>query len=157
MASLCLVASLETLQPLCYRRTLCVQGDLKALQAVVMLLTCHVFQNIPQFIVQVFEVCTPWKPILGVMKARRSLCSHSWVVLAFWIETEFCWKTHSWPLKRVMLRCFATPCSTSSWYSWTPFSPLSCKNEDVSPPDGTPPPNHDVTRLMASLHPQNAP
>jgi hypothetical protein len=48
-------------------------------------------------------------------------------------------KTHSWPLKRVMLSCFTTPCSTPSWYSRTPFSTLFCKNEHVSPPDGTPP------------------
>jgi hypothetical protein len=42
-------------------------------------------------------------------------------------------------LKRFILRCFTTPYSTSSWYTWTPVSPLSCKNEDVSPLDGTPP------------------
>jgi hypothetical protein len=38
-----------------------------------------------------------------------------------------------------MLSCFTTPCSTSSWYTRTPVSSLTCKNEDVSPPDGTPP------------------
>ena len=38
-----------------------------------------------------------------------------------------------------MLRCFTTPCSMSSWYSWTAVWPLCCKNEDVSAPDGTPP------------------
>jgi hypothetical protein len=38
-----------------------------------------------------------------------------------------------------MLICFTTPCSTSSWYTRTPVSPLTCKNEAVSPPDGTPP------------------
>jgi hypothetical protein len=38
-----------------------------------------------------------------------------------------------------MLSSFTTSCSTSSWYTWTPVSPLSCKNEGVSPPDGTPP------------------
>ena len=37
-----------------------------------------------------------------------------------------------------MLCCFTTPCNTSSWYTRTPVLPLSCKNEDVSPPDGTP-------------------
>jgi hypothetical protein len=37
-----------------------------------------------------------------------------------------------------MLSCFTTPCSKSSWYTRTPVSPLSCKNEDVSNPDGTP-------------------
>jgi len=28
-----------------------------------------------------------------------------------------------------MLRCFTAPCNMSSWYTWTPVSPLSCKNE----------------------------
>jgi hypothetical protein len=32
-----------------------------------------------------------------------------------------------------MLSCFTTPCSTSSWYTQTPVSPLSCKNEDITP------------------------
>ena len=44
------------------------------------------------------------------------------------------WKTHSWPLKGVMLRYFTTPCSMSSWYIQTPVSPVSCKNEEVTPP-----------------------
>ena len=148
MAALCLNASLETLRPLCCCHTLCLIGDLccclykgspQAVQAVVMLSACHVLQNSPQFIVQAFEVCIPWKPILSVVKARRFLRSHSWVVLAFWAGTESWWKTHSWPMKRVTLSCFTTPCSTSSWYTWTPFSLLSCKNEDVLCPDGTPP------------------
>jgi hypothetical protein len=30
-----------------------------------------------------------------------------------------------------MLKCFTIPCSISSWYTLTPVSPLSCKNEDV--------------------------
>ena len=68
MAALCLDASLETLRPPCCRRTLRLQGNLcrcihkgypQALQAVVMVLTRHVLQNSPQFIVQGFEVCTP--------------------------------------------------------------------------------------------------
>jgi hypothetical protein len=42
-------------------------------------------------------------------------------------------------VKKVLLSCFTTPCSTSSWYTRTPVSPLSCKNEYVSPSDGTPP------------------
>jgi len=67
----------------------------------------------------------------ATMKARRFLRSHSWVVVAFWAGTESCWKTHSWPLKRVMVRCFTSPCSTSSWYTRTPVSHLSCKNVDV--------------------------
>jgi len=35
------------------------------------------------------------------------------------------------------------------------FSLLSHKNEKVLPPDRTPPPNHEVGRVMASLHPWN--
>jgi hypothetical protein len=30
-----------------------------------------------------------------------------------------------------MLRYFTTSCSTSSWYIWTPVSPLSYKNKDA--------------------------
>jgi len=61
MAAICLDRSLKTLQPLCCRRTLRLQGDLcrclhegspQAVQAVML-------QNSPQFIVQGFEVCTP--------------------------------------------------------------------------------------------------
>jgi len=75
----------------------------------------------------------------ALMKARRFLRSHTWVEMAFWAGNESCWKTHFWPLKVVMLRYFTTSCSMSSWYTWTPVWPLSCKNEDVSSPDGTPP------------------
>jgi len=119
MAALCLDASLEMLQPLCSRCMLLLQGDL-----------CRCLpKRSPQALhISQFSV---------LMKARSFLCSYSWVVLAFWVGTESCWKTHSWPPKRVMLRCFTT-CSTSSWYTRTPVSPLSCKNGDVSPPDGTP-------------------
>ena len=74
-----------------------------------------------------------------LMRARRFLHSHSWAVLALWAGAESCWKTHSWPPKRVMLRCFTTPCNTSSWYTQAPVSPLYHKNEEMSPPDGTPP------------------
>ena len=66
----------------------------------------------------------------ALMKARRFLRSHPWVVLAFWVGTESCWKTHSWPLK-VMWRCSTTPCSTPSWYTHTPVSPLSLDNIKV--------------------------
>ena len=86
------------------------------------------------------------------MKARRFLCSRSWVGVTFWAWTDFCWKTHSLPLKRVNLRCFTAPCSMSSWYTWTPVSPLLKMN--VTPWLDTPP-NHDVGRVMASLHHQN--
>ena len=132
--ALCLDASLETLQPLCSHLTLHLQGDLclclhkgspQALQAVT-LSARHVLQNSPQFIVEDFEV--PESQFLALMKDRSFLCSHSWVVLAFWAWTEPCCKTHSWPLKKFMLRCFTAPCSMSSWYTHAPVSPLSCKN-----------------------------
>jgi len=80
MAALCLGASLETLRPLCCRRTLRLQGDLcrclhkgspQALLAVVMLSALHVLQNSPQFFVQGFEVCTPRKPILGADEGKK--------------------------------------------------------------------------------------
>jgi hypothetical protein len=54
MALLCLNASLETLRPLCYRRTDHLQGDicrsfhegsLQAVQVVVTLLASHALQN----------------------------------------------------------------------------------------------------------------
>ena len=64
-----------------------------------------------------FKSALPKSQFSALMKARSSLHSHSWVVLAFWAGTESCWKTHSWPLTTVMLRCFITPCSTSSWYT----------------------------------------
>ena len=75
------------------------------------------------------------------LKAGTFLCSHSWVILALWAGAKSCWKTPSWPLKRVVLRGFTTPYSTSSWYTQGPhrFSHLSRKNEEVSPADGTPP------------------
>ena len=144
MATLCLDASLETLQPLCYRSThrlcgdLCCcfhKGSLQTVQVVVTLLASHVLQNSPQFIVPGVEVWTLWGPILGQNVPPQPLLS----CLGFWAGNESCWRTHSWPLKRVTLSCFTTPCSTSSWYGRTPVSLLSCKNEDVSPPDGTPP------------------
>jgi len=80
MATLCLDANLETLQPLCCRRMLRLQGDLcrclpkgspQALQAVVTLLARHVHQNSPQFIVQGFDVCTPRKPILDADEGQN--------------------------------------------------------------------------------------
>jgi hypothetical protein len=80
MAALCLDASLETLRPFCCRRTLHLQWDLcrclhkgspQALQAVVTLSVHCVLQNSPQFIVQVFESCTPRKPILGADEGQK--------------------------------------------------------------------------------------
>jgi len=148
MAAPCLVASLETLRPLCYRSMHCLQGylcccfhegSLQTVQVVVTLLASHVLQNSPQFILLGVEVWTRWRPILSADKGWNVPPQPFVNRLGFWTGNESCWKTHSLPLTRVMLSCFTTPCSTSSWYTWTPVSLLSCKNEDVSPPDGTPP------------------
>ena len=148
MAALCLDASLETLRPLCYRDTQCFQGglwrcfhegSLQTVQAIVTLLANHVLQNSPQFIVPGAEVWSPRRPILGADKGLNVPPQQLLSRLGFWAGTKSCWKTHSWPLKRVMLSSFTIPCSTSSWYTRTPVSPLSCKNEDMSHPDGTPP------------------
>jgi len=148
MAALRLDASLKTLRPHCYRSTHCLQGDLcrcfhegslQAVQVVVMLLASHVLQNIPQFTVPGIEVWTPRGPILSADKGQNVPPQPLLSRLGFWSGTGSCWKIHSWPLKKVMLSCFTAPCSTSSWYIRTPVSPLSSKNEDVSPPDGTPP------------------
>jgi len=78
-------------------------GSPQALQAVVTLSAHHVLQNSPQFIVQGFEFCAPKSQFSVLTKARSFLHSHSWVVLVFWAGTDSCWKTHSWPLKKVML------------------------------------------------------
>jgi hypothetical protein len=147
MAALCLYTSLEMLWPLCSCGMHCLQGDLcrcfhkgslQTVQVVVTLLASHFLQISPQFIVLGVEVCTPQVPIPsadnGWNVPPHPLLSH----LGFWAGIGSCWKAHSWPLKRVMLSCFTTPCSMSSWYTRTPVSPLSCKNEDVSPPDETP-------------------
>ena len=151
MAALCLDASLETLQPLCCRRTPRIQGDLRLLWRFRHAMSS---KRAHSLLSRGLRSALPESQFSVLMKACRFLRSHSWIVLALWSGTESCWKTHSWPLKRVMLRCFTAPCSMSSWYIWTPVSPLSCKNEDVSPPDETPPTNHDIGRVMAYLHPQ---
>ena len=136
MAALCLDASLETLRPVCYRGTHRDQGDLcrcfhegslQTVQVVVTLLASLVIQNSPQFMVPVVEVWTHRGHSSALIKTGTLLRSHSWVFLALG-RTESCWKTHSWPLKRVTLSCFTTLCSTTSWYTRTP----------VSPRDGTP-------------------
>jgi len=143
MAALCPDTSLETLQPLCYHSTHRLQGDLccffhkgsvQAVQVVVVLSASHILQNSPQFIVQGVEVWTPQGPILGADKGRNVSRSHYWVILAFWAGAEFCWRTHFWPLKTVVLRGFTTPCSTTSWYTQAPvFTPFSQKWRDVTP------------------------
>ena len=165
MAALCFDASLETLRPLCYHGTHRFQGDfcryfregsLQTVQVVVTLLARHVLQNRPQSIVPEVEVWTPRRPILGADKGRKVPPQPLQRRLGFWAGTESCWKTHSWPLKRVMLSCFTTHCSTPSSYTRTPFSPLSWKLKMCHSLMGHLPPNHDVGRMMAPLHPQNA-
>ena len=109
MAALCLSASLETLQPLSYRNTLRLQGDpchclQKGFQAVVTLSTHRVLLNGPQFIVQGFEVCTPRKPILSADEGLKVPPQPLLSCLGFWAGTESGWKTHSWPLKRLVLK-----------------------------------------------------
>jgi len=132
MSALCLNASLEMLWPLCCRGTHYLQGDLyscfhneclQTVQIVVTLLASHVLQNSPQFIVPGVEVWTPRGPILGTDKGRNVPPQPLLSRLDFCAGTESCWKTHSWPLKRVMLSCSTTPCNTSSWYTWTPVLP----------------------------------
>ena len=134
-------ASLETLRPLCCCRTLCLQGEISAapftrdLLRLSRLLWCfrHAMSSktAHSLLSRVLRSALPKSQFSVLMKARRFLHSHSWLVLVFWVGTESCWKTHSWPLK-VMLRCFTTPCSMSSWYTWTPVPPLFCKYEDVT-------------------------
>jgi len=123
MTSLCLDASLETLRPLFYRGTHCVQGDLccyfhegslQDAQVVVTLSASHVLQNSPQFMVQRVEVWNPRGPTLGADKGRNVPLQPLLVVLALWAGAESCWKTHFSPLKTVVLRGFTTPCSTTS-------------------------------------------
>ena len=140
MATLCLDTNLETLLPLFCHRTLLLQGDLLRLSRPLWCFyhamsskTAHILLS------RGLRSALPESQFSAMMKARRFLHSHSWVVLDFWARTESYWKTHSWPVKRVMLRSCTTPCRTFSWYTRTPVSPLSCKNEDVSPPDGIPP------------------
>ena len=140
MVALCLDTSLQTLWPLCYRSMHCLQGDLcrcfhegslQTVQVVVMLLASHVLQNSQQFRVPGIEVWTPRRPILGADKGQNAPLQPLLSCLGFWAGTESCWKTHSWPLKRVMIRCFTTPCSTASWYTQTSVSLLSWENEDL--------------------------
>ena len=144
MAALCLNPSLEMLWPLCYHGTHCLQGDLcrcfhkgslQAVQVVVTLLASHVLQKSPQFIVPGLRSGLPKDQSSVLIKVGTFLHSHSWVVslLGFWAGTESCWKTHSWLLKRVMLSCFTSPCSTSSWCTRTPVSPLFAQMKCATP------------------------
>jgi len=127
MAALCLNTSLETLWQLCCRHTLHLQGDLSRL-------LWHFLHTISSETAHSL-LSRFWGLHSPKANSRRwwsVLRSHSWVVLIFWAGTDSCWKTHSWPLKKVTLRCFTTPCNTSSWYTRTSVSPLSCKKEDVT-------------------------
>ena len=166
MATLCLDTSLETLRLICYRGTHHLQGDLcccfherslRTVQVVVMLLASHVLQNSPPFTVLRVEVWTLWGPILGTDKGcnipPQPLLSH----LGFWAGTESCWKTHSCPPMRVMLSCFKTPYSTSLDTLGHQFHPFLAKMTMCHPLMRHLPPNHDIGRVMAFLHPQNAP
>jgi hypothetical protein len=119
----------------------------------VTLLASHVLQNSPQFIVPGVEVWTSRGSILGADKGRNVPPQQLLSRLGFWAGNESCWKTHSWPLKSVILSCLTTPCSTSPWYTRTPVSLLSCKNCRCHPLMEHLPPNHDVGRVVAYLHP----
>ena len=86
MVALCLNASLEMLQPLCYCSTHRLQGDLflcfhegslQAVHVVVTLSASHVLQNSLQFIFQGVEVWTQRGAILGTDKGQNIPCSLS--------------------------------------------------------------------------------
>ena len=133
MAALCLDASLETLRRLCCHHTHCLQGDLcrclhvgslQALQVVVILSASHSFKTAHSLRPRGLRSGLLEGQFSALRKARRFLRSHSSVVLALWAVAESCWKNHSWPLKRLMLRGFTNPCSMSSWYTQAPVSPL---------------------------------
>jgi len=104
MAAFCLDAGLETLRPLCYRGTHCLQGDLcccfhegslQTVQVVVTLLASHVLQNSPQFIVPGVEVWTPGGAILGADKGRNVPPQPFLSRRGFWAGIESCCKTYS--------------------------------------------------------------
>ena len=148
MAALCLDASLETLRPLCYRGTHRLQGDLcrcfhegsfQTVQVVATLLASHVLQNSPQFIVPGgWGLDSPranprhwYRPERSSAATPESsrLLGRNWDVLDDpFLTTE---DGH--------VKFFHSSCSASSWYTQTPFTTLSCKNEDLSLSDGTHP------------------
>jgi hypothetical protein len=158
--ALCPNTSLETHRPFCYRGTHCLQGDLcccfhegslQAFQVVVTLLVSHVLQNSSQFIVRGLRSGLPEGQSSALINARTFLRSHFWVVLALRPGAECCWKTYFWPLKTVVLGDFTTSCSTSSRYTRAPvFTSFSKKWRGVTPWWYTPPPDHDLGRVMAS-------
>ena len=147
MAALCLDASLETLRPLCCRRTqspgvisaAAITRDLFRLSKLLWRFR-HAMSSktAHSLLFRGLRSALPGGQFSALRKATWFLRSYSWVVSVLWEGAESCWKTHSWPLKRVVFRCFTTPCSMSSWYTPAPVSPLSRKNEEVSPPHWTP-------------------
>jgi len=119
----------KMLQPICYRGTQLLQGNLsrcfqewslKAVQVLEALSAIHILQNNRQIIVKVVEVWPPLEPNFVANKGRKVPCIHSWIILVWWAGAEFCWKIHFCPLNTVVLRGFTTPCSTYSCYTMAP-------------------------------------
>ena len=165
MAALCPDASLESLRPLCYRGTHRLQGDLcrcfhegslQAVQVVVALSASHVLQNSPQFIVQEVEVWTLRGPNLGADKGLKVSRSHSWVVWPCGQDVSSAGKPISdhWrqSCQEISQLLVTHPLDTLRHQ----FSHFSSKNEEVSPPVGTPPIKQRSRKGDGLLHPQNA-
>ena len=165
MAALCLDPSLGTLRSLISRHALSPRGSLP-------LLSRGISSDCPGFCDAFGKPCPPkqstiynpgvevWaprRPTLGTDKARNVPPQPLLSRFVFCTGTESCRKAHSWPLKKVVLSCFTTPCSTYSWYTRAPVSPLSCKMKMCHLLMGQLPASHYVRRVMASLHTQNAP
>jgi len=154
MAALCLDASLETLQPLCCHHTHSFSREISAADFTKDLVRLY---RLLWFFWQAMSFKTahslqsrglrsglPKGQFSVLMKDRIFLHSHSSVVLALWAGDESCWKTHYWPLRRFMLRGFTSLCSMFSWNTQAPVSPLSFKNEEVSPLMGPPLPHQTM-------------
>ena len=165
MAALCLDASLETLRPHCYRGThrllgdLCRcfrEGSLQTVQVVVTLLASHVLQNCPQFIVPGLRSGLPEGQSSAPVKARTFLRSHSWDVLAFGQHLSPAersipdhWRESCYAVSQLLV---ARPLDTLGHQ----FHTFLAKMKMCHPLMGLLPPNHEVGRVMVSLHPQNA-
>jgi len=89
MSVLCLVASLETLRPLCYRDTHLLQevlcscfheGSLQTVQVIVTLSARHVLQNNTQFIAREVKVWTSRRSILGAENSSPTNPELSWLL-----------------------------------------------------------------------------
>jgi hypothetical protein len=155
MSILCLDASLEPHWSLC--RCLHI-GSPQVLQAVVMLLACHVLQKIPQFIVQGFEVCTPQKQIIDTDEGQKVPLQPPLSCLGL-LGKELSpagrsipnyWRGSCWAVSRLLV---ARPLDTFGHQ----FHSFQAKMKMCHPLMGHLPPSHDGGRVMASLHPQNAP